>query len=153
MQFSQPSERISPPKTPKLPSASATITTKSPFFKKKEIRWTVKWSFGDLAQTFWQKFKKPKKWNFFRNNLFLKLILWACWCLFDKPATILRKKEMKCVRSKPEKKQKNYIFFKNNCNSCKCFSGHVECSLDKHFPLSTLFCQIFQNQPMDIEKI
>ena len=83
---------------------------------------------------FLTKIQKAKIWNFFRNNLFLKFFFWACWCLFDKPATILRKKEMKYVRSKPEKKQKKYIIFKNQWNSCKCFSGHVVCSLDKPLP-------------------
>ena len=66
--FRSPLKKFLPPETPKLPSGSSILTTKSPFFQKKffkKIRWTVKWSFGNLAQTFWQKFKKPKKVKFF----------------------------------------------------------------------------------------
>ena len=51
-----------------------------------------------------------------------------------------KQKKMKFVRSNPEQKQKNYNFFKNKCHSCKCFCGHVECSLDKPFhPINTFF--------------
>ena len=46
-----------------------------------------------------------------------------------------KQKKMKFFHSNPEKKQKNYKFFKNNFNSCKCFCGHVECSLEKLFKI------------------
>ena len=47
------------------------------------------------------------------------------------------------VFAQSPRKTKNYIFFKNKCNSCKCFSGHVECSLDKPFhPINTFLPDI-----------
>ena len=72
-------------------------------------------------------------WNFFRNNLFRQLILWGCWCLLTNPPPLYTKENEICSL-KAREKTKNYTFFKNKCNSCKNFSGHVACSFDKPFP-------------------
>ena len=92
---------------------------------------------------FLTKIQEAKEVKFFQKQSFPQIIPVGLLMPFWQTSYHFKQKKMKFVRSNPEKKQKNYKFFKNKCNCCKCFCGHVECSLDKPFhPINTFLPDI-----------
>ena len=136
MQFSQPSARNFHPEAPKLPSGSAIVTTKSLFFKKRiqKLRWTVKWSFGNPVQSFWQKFKNPKN-EIFSETIFFSNYSSGLVCAFlTNPSTFYAKNWNSFARSPRKNKKLLLLVPQKQVHHCKYFPGYVESSFGKPFP-------------------
>ena len=84
-----------------------------PFFKKRiqKLRSTVKWSFGNPVQTFWQKFKKPKN-EIFSETIFFSNYSSGLVCAFlTNPSTFYAKNWNSFARS-PRKNKKLLVLQK-----------------------------------------